>query len=114
MFKIRRKFSNKPPSCIQQRDLLLCFQEPNFCLVMEFARGGSLNKVLQANRRIGPDVLIDWAIQIARGMVYLHHNAPIKLIHRDLKSANGTHKAASFISLVSVNEFKTKWSSHLP
>ena len=60
---------------------------------MEFARGGSLNKVLQANRRIGPDVLIDWAIQIARGMVYLHHNAPIKLIHRDLKSANGTLKA---------------------
>ena len=60
---------------------------------MEFARGGSLNKVLQVNRRIGPDVLIDWAIQIARGMVYLHHNAPIKLIHRDLKSANGTLKA---------------------
>ena len=60
---------------------------------MEFARGGSLNKVLQANRRIGPDVLIDWAIQIARGMVYLHHNAPIKLIHRDLKSANGTLEA---------------------
>ena len=60
---------------------------------MEFARGGSLNKVLQANRRIGPDVLIDWAIQIARGMVYLHHNAPIKLIHRDLKSANGTPEA---------------------
>ena len=51
-----------------------------------------MNKVLQANRRIGPDVLIDWAIQIARGMVYLHHNAPIKLIHRDLKSANGRHK----------------------
>ena len=72
---------------------LRCFQEPNFCLVMEFARGGSLNKVLQANRRIGPDVLIDWAIQIARGMVYLHHNAPIKLIHRDLKSANGTPEA---------------------
>ena len=35
------------------------------------------------------DVLVDWAIQLARGMNYLHHGAPISLVHRDLKSANG-------------------------
>ena len=27
--------------------------------------------------------------QVARGMNYLHEGAPISLVHRDLKSANG-------------------------
>lgn len=66
----------------------VCLEMPNMCLVMEYARGGSLNRVL-AGRKIRPDVLVDWAIQIARGMNYLHNNAPISLIHRDLKSSNG-------------------------
>ena len=39
-------------------------------------------------RKIRPEVLIDWAIQIARGMNYLHNGAPISLVHRDLKSSN--------------------------
>ncbi|KAF4523511.1 hypothetical protein B566_EDAN004582 [Ephemera danica] len=60
----------------------------DLCLVMEYARGGSLNRVL-TGRKIRPDVLVDWAIQIARGMNYLHNGAPISLIHRDLKSSNG-------------------------
>ncbi|KAL3266853.1 hypothetical protein HHI36_011005 [Cryptolaemus montrouzieri] len=66
----------------------VCLQEPNMCLVLEYCRGGSLNRVL-AGRKIRPDVLVDWAIQIARGMEYLHCGAPISLIHRDLKSSNG-------------------------
>uniref|UniRef100_A0ABD2WU86 mitogen-activated protein kinase kinase kinase n=1 Tax=Trichogramma kaykai TaxID=54128 RepID=A0ABD2WU86_9HYME len=65
----------------------VCLKMPNLCLVMEYARGGSLNRVL-SGRKIRPDVLVDWAIQIARGMDYLHNNAPISLIHRDLKSSN--------------------------
>lgn len=65
----------------------VCLEEPNLSLVMEFARGGALNRVL-GGRKIRPDVLIDWAIQIARGMAYLHHGAPISLVHRDLKSSN--------------------------
>ncbi|XP_030745564.1 mitogen-activated protein kinase kinase kinase 11-like isoform X3 [Sitophilus oryzae] len=65
----------------------VCLQEPNLCLVLEYCRGGSLNRVL-AGRKIRPDVLVDWAIQIARGMDYLHSKAPISLIHRDLKSSN--------------------------
>ncbi|XP_044598289.1 mitogen-activated protein kinase kinase kinase 11-like isoform X3 [Cotesia glomerata] len=65
----------------------VCLKEPNMCLVMEYARGGSLNRVLNG-RKIRPDVLVDWAIQIARGMDYLHNKAPISLIHRDLKSSN--------------------------
>lgn len=66
----------------------VCLKMPNMCLVMEYARGGSLNRVL-SGRKIRPDVLVDWAIQIARGMDYLHNKAPISLIHRDLKSSNG-------------------------
>ena len=63
--------------------------EPNMCLIMEYARGGPLNRILGNGRRIRPDVLVDWAVQVARGMNYLHHGAPISLVHRDLKSANG-------------------------
>ena len=68
----------------------VCLEEPNLCLVMEYARGGSLNRVL-AGRRIPPDVLVDWAIQIGRGMHYLHEEAPMPLIHRDLKSSNSKY-----------------------
>lgn len=75
----------------------VCLVQPNLCLVMEYARGGSLNRVLSSQRKIKPDVLIDWAIQIARGMNYLHNGAPISLIHRDLKSSNGNFL---FISLL--------------
>ncbi|XP_045106822.1 uncharacterized protein LOC123501849 isoform X12 [Portunus trituberculatus] len=66
----------------------VCLQEPNLCLVMEYARGGSLTRVLQQRKAIGPSVLTDWAIQIARGMNYLHSLAPVRIIHRDLKSSN--------------------------
>ncbi|GAB6024882.1 hypothetical protein CHUAL_009994 [Chamberlinius hualienensis] len=65
----------------------VCLQVPNLCLVMEYARGGSLNRILQG-RRIPPDILVDWAIQIARGMCYLHQDGPVRIIHRDLKSSN--------------------------
>ncbi|XP_061717785.1 mitogen-activated protein kinase kinase kinase 11 isoform X2 [Cydia pomonella] len=65
----------------------VCLEEPNLCLVMEYARGGSLNRVL-SGRKIRPGILVDWAIQVARGMAYLHVDAPISLIHRDLKSSN--------------------------
>ncbi|XP_046802401.1 uncharacterized protein LOC111674966 isoform X2 [Lucilia cuprina] len=65
----------------------VCLKPPKLCLVMEFARGGSLNRIL-AGRKIPPDVLVNWAIQIAKGMNYLHNEAPISVIHRDLKSSN--------------------------
>lgn len=65
----------------------VCLQVPNLCLIMEYARGGSLNRVL-AGRQIPPDILVNWALQIARGMHYLHEDAPVPLFHRDLKSSN--------------------------
>ena len=74
----------------------VCLQEPNLCLVMEFARGGSLNRSL-AGKRIPPDVLVDWAMQIAHGMNYLHEEAPMPLIHRDLKSSNSEFDSYIYI-----------------
>ncbi|XP_051775325.1 mitogen-activated protein kinase kinase kinase 21 isoform X1 [Erpetoichthys calabaricus] len=65
----------------------VCLTEPNLCLVMEYARGGTLNRAL-AGRRIQPHILVDWAVQIARGMQYLHEEAVVPIIHRDLKSSN--------------------------
>lgn len=65
----------------------VCLEEPNLCLVMEYARGGPLNRVL-SGRKIRPGILVDWAIQVAQGMAYLHVGAPMSLIHRDLKSSN--------------------------
>ncbi|KAM6912976.1 mitogen-activated protein kinase kinase kinase 9 [Xenentodon cancila] len=65
----------------------VCLQEPNLCLVMEYARGGPLNRAL-AGKRIPPCMLVDWAVQTARGMHYLHNQAIVPIIHRDLKSSN--------------------------
>lgn len=86
--------------CVLQHENIVslegvCLQEPNLCLVLEYCRGGSLNRVL-AGRKIRPDVLVDWAIQIAKGMDYLHNGAPIALIHRDLKSSNGEYIVLCF------------------
>lgn len=76
----------KHPNIVSLRGV--CLKAPKFCLVMEYAKGGSLNRILSGSRRIDPPVLIEWAIQIARGMNYLHNGAPISVIHRDLKSSN--------------------------
>uniref|UniRef100_A0A670Y3I9 Mitogen-activated protein kinase kinase kinase n=1 Tax=Pseudonaja textilis TaxID=8673 RepID=A0A670Y3I9_PSETE len=65
----------------------VCLKEPNLCLIMEFARGGSLNRVL-SGKRIPPDILVNWAVQLAEGMNYLHEEAIVPIIHRDLKSSN--------------------------
>lgn len=66
----------------------VCLKAPKLCMVMEYAKGGSLNRVL-AGKQISPDILVNWAQQIAEGMNYLHTHAPISVIHRDLKSSNG-------------------------
>lgn len=66
----------------------VCKTPPNYCLVMEYARGGPLNKVLE-KYKVPADVLVGWATQIAAGMNYLHSGASISVIHRDLKSSNG-------------------------
>ncbi|CAH8591452.1 unnamed protein product [Dicrocoelium dendriticum] len=55
-------------------------------LVMEFAHGGPLNHILADHPALSPSTLLDWALQIATGMSYLH--SEVNLVHRDLKSSN--------------------------
>ncbi|XP_053462241.1 mitogen-activated protein kinase kinase kinase 21 isoform X2 [Nycticebus coucang] len=88
------------PNIIELRGV--CLRQPHLCLVLEFARGGALNRALAAAnaapdprvpgprraRRIPPQVLVNWAVQIARGMLYLHEEAFVPILHRDLKSSN--------------------------
>ncbi|XP_076960037.1 uncharacterized protein LOC143636284 [Bidens hawaiensis] len=58
------------------------------CIVTEFLPRGSLFRLLQRNTtRLNWRRRIHMAVDIARGMNYLHHCHP-PIIHRDLKSSN--------------------------
>ena len=64
------------------------------CLVMEYAKGGPLSKVLhERNVSLPVDIILDWSKQIVMGMEYLHHTVTPSLIHRDLKSSNSKCKS---------------------
>lgn len=41
-----------------------------------------------SGKRIRPDILVNWHVQIARGVTYLHDGAIVPIIHRHLKSSN--------------------------
>jgi len=62
---------------------------PNMCIIMEYMTMGSLYDILH-NEKISDDILkpskrLKMALQVARGMNYLHSS---NIIHRDLKSLN--------------------------
>lgn len=61
--------------------------QPNFCLVTEYAASGCLYDHL-ANNKLNFDQILRWSTEIALGINYLHNEAPVKVIHRDLKSKN--------------------------
>uniref|UniRef100_A0A3Q3JFZ4 Protein kinase domain-containing protein n=1 Tax=Monopterus albus TaxID=43700 RepID=A0A3Q3JFZ4_MONAL len=65
-------------------------EAPNYGIVTEYASGGSLYDYLSSVESEKMDIgqIMTWAIEIGRGMHYLHSEAPIKVIHRDLKSRN--------------------------
>ncbi|KAM4730965.1 mitogen-activated protein kinase kinase kinase 20 [Anableps anableps] len=65
-------------------------EAPNYGIVTEYASGGSLYDYLSSDESEEMDMgqIMSWAAEIAKGMHYLHSEAPIKVIHRDLKSRN--------------------------
>ncbi|KAM8727754.1 uncharacterized protein AB9X84_001317 [Acanthopagrus schlegelii] len=65
-------------------------ESPNYGIVTEYASGGSLYEYLSSEQSEEMDMeqIMTWAIQIAKGLHYLHAEAPVKVIHRDLKSRN--------------------------
>uniref|UniRef100_G3PRT1 Protein kinase domain-containing protein n=1 Tax=Gasterosteus aculeatus aculeatus TaxID=481459 RepID=G3PRT1_GASAC len=65
-------------------------ESPNYGIVTEYASAGSLYEYLSSEQSEEMDMeqIMTWAIEIAKGMHYLHAEAPVKVIHRDLKSRN--------------------------
>lgn len=61
----------------------VCTKDPVFCIVMEYCPMSLYDKI--KNTQIAPDLVCDWALQVAQGMAYLHSK---NTIHRDLKSPN--------------------------
>lgn len=85
------------------------------CLITEYLPGGDLHEVLKARGGpLPPRTAIAYALDIARGMNYLHNHKPEAIIHRDLKPRNllrdgGDHmKVADFglSKLVKVNTLR--------
>ncbi|KAL0363910.1 UNVERIFIED_CONTAM: Integrin-linked protein kinase [Sesamum angustifolium] len=56
-------------------------------LITEYLRGGDLHQYLKEKGAMNPSTAINFALDIARGMAYLH-NEPNVIIHRDLKPRN--------------------------
>ncbi|NWS70434.1 M3K20 kinase, partial [Crotophaga sulcirostris] len=68
-------------------------EPPNYGIVTEYASAGSLFDYINSNKseEMDMDHIMTWATDIAKGMHYLHMEAPVKVIHRDLKSRNGSN-----------------------
>lgn len=56
-------------------------------LITEYLRGGDLHQHLKKEGALSPSTAINFALDIARGMAYLH-NEPNVIVHRDLKPRN--------------------------
>ncbi|CAH9128971.1 unnamed protein product [Cuscuta epithymum] len=56
-------------------------------LITEYLRGGDLHQYLKEKGALSPLTAINLAMDIARGMAYLH-NEPNVIVHRDLKPRN--------------------------
>lgn len=80
-------------ACLKHRNICtllgICVDYPEVGIVMQYARGGSMSKTVHSpNIQLPVAVALDWALQIAEGMHYLHHGIARPLVHRDLKSNN--------------------------
>ncbi|GFQ07286.1 seven transmembrane domain-containing tyrosine-protein kinase 1 [Phtheirospermum japonicum] len=56
-------------------------------LVAEYLRGGDLHQHLKEKGALNPTIAINFALDIARGVAYLH-SEPNVIIHRDLKPSD--------------------------
>lgn len=63
-----------------------CMKPPSLCMVTEFMSGRSVYNYLHKQKgKFKPPSLLTVAIDISKGMHYVHQNS---IIHKDLKAAN--------------------------
>ncbi|KAL8246794.1 hypothetical protein R6Q59_008010 [Mikania micrantha] len=95
-FRAKKEFENEVNliSNIRHRNLILqlgwCIDGPELLLVLEYMPQGSLDKFLWGEKK----GTLNWKQRseiifgIARGLVHLHGEFYVKIIHRDIKSSN--------------------------
>ncbi|PKI45435.1 hypothetical protein CRG98_034240 [Punica granatum] len=62
-------------------------QSDRLIFLTEYLRNGSLYDILRKKGRLDPRIAVSYALDIARGMNYLHRHKP-PIIHRDLTPSN--------------------------
>ena len=62
-----------------------CTESPHLCLVTELLGNGSIYDMIQQNVKIEESSKVNWLLDVARGLVYLHSHG---IVHRDIKSPN--------------------------
>ena len=58
-----------------------------FLLLTEFANAGTLHSMIYQQTYTVLDAM-QWMLQITRGLAYLHHEGPVRLLHLDVKPLN--------------------------
>ncbi|KAK9062117.1 hypothetical protein SSX86_019302 [Deinandra increscens subsp. villosa] len=95
-FRAKKEFENEVNlnSNIRHRNLIQqlgwCSDGPELLLVLEYIPQGSLDKFLWGEKKgtLSWKQRSDIILGIARGLVHLHEEFHIKIIHRDIKSSN--------------------------
>lgn len=57
-------------------------------IITEYMQKGDLDKILKSSGPLDAGTAIKYALDIARGMNYLHEHKPVNLVHRDLTPKN--------------------------
>eukprot|EP00246_Nothoceros_aenigmaticus_P011252 TRINITY_DN2997_c0_g1_i2.p1 TRINITY_DN2997_c0_g1~~TRINITY_DN2997_c0_g1_i2.p1 ORF type:complete len:449 (+),score=57.07 TRINITY_DN2997_c0_g1_i2:63-1409(+) len=74
------------PNCVQFLGAVT--KQKPLLLVTEYLSGGDLHRVLKDRYPLKTSEAINFALDIARGMAYLHSGQKTVIIHRDLKPRN--------------------------
>ncbi|MCO5595408.1 hypothetical protein L7F22_049450 [Adiantum nelumboides] len=92
--QIRKEFQKELSICKHLRHpnivqfLGAVTREDQLAIVTEYLQKGDLDKLLMMKGPLDPDTAIMFALDIARGMNYLHEHKPVNLVHRDLTPKN--------------------------